>query len=249
MATTEYIGQNAAESGAVNSADRNSALETSSNGCDPRRARYDDRLPTPESETCLGRVPPLDAVIYNRVHAVLSGIVCFVRLLRQHLLDLFVAYVDLVYGVAALLKWHIVVITERRKEDFGVPDEALARREIGDLVVPRMSTVPRCLREKRRLTSRMGPSGSSPILMVVHSCLEKAEPTREFMSARMHHPTPGREVADSIDSAAEHVTASVCDPPQMALRVSALACLGSSSRTTATTQTRRRPPPGGAAQG
>lgn len=56
------------------------------------------------------------------------------RLLRQHLLDLLVAEVDLVHGVSALLEWHVVVVAERGDKDLGVPDEALPGREIRDLV-------------------------------------------------------------------------------------------------------------------
>lgn len=107
------------------------------------------------------------------------------QLLREHLLDLFVAQVDLVHRVAALLEWHILVVTERRHEDLGIPDKALAGSEVGDLGTPckqwlcgllaQHSVMP-LLGEK--LTSRMGPSGSSPILMVVHSCSVNAEPSQ-----------------------------------------------------------------------
>jgi hypothetical protein len=97
-----------------------------------------------------------------------------------------------VHRVAALLEWHVVVVTEGRDKDFGVPDKALAGREVGDLsaVVIQMSAImvlcgwlrqhsvmsPPGGGEERELTSRMGPSGSSPILMVVHSCWVNAEP-------------------------------------------------------------------------
>lgn len=85
------------------------------------------------------------------------------------------------HRVAALLEWHIVVIAKRREEDLRVPDKALSRSEVRDLVVPCQQQPCRTAPGRRGrngwgLTSRMGPSGSSPILMVVHSCLEKAEP-------------------------------------------------------------------------
>ena len=62
------------------------------------------------------------------------GIMLF-RLLRQHLLDLLVAQVDLVHRVAALLEWHVVVVAERWHEDLRVPDKALTGSEVGDLVI------------------------------------------------------------------------------------------------------------------
>jgi hypothetical protein len=67
-------------------------------------------------------------------------VVCFVsfasiaRSLREHLLDLLVAQVDLVHRVAALLKWHVFVVAEGWDEDLGVPDESLAGGEVRDLL-------------------------------------------------------------------------------------------------------------------
>jgi hypothetical protein len=64
----------------------------------------------------------------------LHGRVRFVCLLRQHLLDLLVGQENLVDGVADLLDWHVVVVAVGRNKDLGVPDKALTRREVGDLV-------------------------------------------------------------------------------------------------------------------
>ena len=54
-------------------------------------------------------------------------------LLRQHLLDLFVAQHDLDYGLALVLEGCVLVVHVGRDEDLGVPEETLARGEVGDL--------------------------------------------------------------------------------------------------------------------
>ena len=59
----------------------------------------------------------------------------FVGLLRKHLLDLFVAEVDLVHMVPAQLERHVFVVAVRRDEDLGVPDKALRGSEVRDLVI------------------------------------------------------------------------------------------------------------------
>ena len=65
----------------------------------------------------------------------------FVGLLRKHLLDLFVAEVDLVHLVPAQLERHIFVVAVRRDEDLGVPDKALRGSEVGDLVIQMLAMV------------------------------------------------------------------------------------------------------------
>lgn len=55
--------------------------------------------------------------------------------LRQHLLDFLVAQHDLDDWLAAVLQGGVVVVHVRGYEHLGVPQEALARREVGDLLV------------------------------------------------------------------------------------------------------------------
>jgi hypothetical protein len=46
-----------------------------------------------------------------------------------------------------------------------------------------------------RLTSRMGPSGSSPILMVVHSCWVNAEPGEQVSAGCIRHAIRGYQLS------------------------------------------------------
>lgn len=53
-------------------------------------------------------------------------------LLRVDFLDILVAEEDLDNRLAAVLDRSVVVVDVRRHKDLGVPDEALAGREVGD---------------------------------------------------------------------------------------------------------------------
>lgn len=54
--------------------------------------------------------------------------------MREHLLDLLVTQHDLDYRLAAVLEGGVVVVHVGWYEDLGVPEEALARGEVGDLL-------------------------------------------------------------------------------------------------------------------
>ena len=89
----------------------------------------------------------------------------FVGLLRKHLLDLFVAEVDLVHMVPAQLERHVFVVAVRRDEDLGVPDKALRGSEVCDLVIQVSAIVARpccctasCRRQEEAYQSQ-GPLG------------------------------------------------------------------------------------------
>lgn len=179
------------------------------------------------------------------------------RLLGEDLFDFVFSQVDLMHRVAALVEWHVVVVAPRREEDFGIPDEALSGRQVRDLMVPcerlPCSTALR-RREPRegKVTSRMGPSGSSPILMVVHSCLANAEPeTCKPIRTRGNvcKLGPRQRRTNSTGSAAGRAAASASQKPETACLATTRTNSGSSSRTTATRRTRPRPPADGPAQG
>lgn len=92
-------------------------------------------------------VQPVCECVPSRSPRVISflSVLAVACLLRQHLLDLLIAQVNLVDGIAALLEWHIVVVAVRGDEDLGVPDEALRRGEIGDLVIQTVSDAAKSL--------------------------------------------------------------------------------------------------------
>ncbi len=94
-------------------------------------------------------------------------------MIKNELLDLFVAQHDLDYRLALVLEGSVLVVHVGRDEDLGVPKETLARREVGDLLW--LASMPEVDGTgSLELTRRGWPS--SPMLMVVHSSLVNSGP-------------------------------------------------------------------------
>jgi hypothetical protein len=127
-----------------------------------------------------------------------SGYATVGGLVGQHALGLVVGEDDLMHRVAAVLEGNVVAVYVRRKKDFCRALGVMYMGNIHDRTSTyRGSTQSLGWRKGRRskdksatetnynkaktLTSRGGPSGS-PMLMTVHSCLERDEPTKTRVS-------------------------------------------------------------------